>query len=102
MYITEYFTAEKIDMLDKDCMSLQNVLFHKDIGPFKRGDTFPLGNIGVSLREMALNLTMYPKPYELNQPNETIDHVIELPFKVLGINKNLSKLDELTKFLNNA
>lgn len=46
-YPNKYFTAKFIGLVDKDSAEYSDIIFLRDIGPFKAGDRYPEGYISI-------------------------------------------------------
>lgn len=65
-YPNKYFNAKFADLIDKDVACYADIVFLKDIGPYKVGDRFPTGYISVDLRNnrnkiiIEMNTELHP------------------------------------------
>jgi len=57
-YPNKYFSAQFSELFDKDVACYSDIIFLKDIGPYKAGDRFPSGYISVDLRRNKLRIEM--------------------------------------------
>jgi hypothetical protein len=57
-YSNKYFVAAKHDQSGRDTEWFGDIVFIKDIGPYKSGDKYPFGFISVDIGENKLHIEM--------------------------------------------
>lgn len=62
MYKNQFLDSGSYSLLDKDVICLDDVLFTKNIGCFKRGERYPVGYIVVNLTDNTYILQMNTDP----------------------------------------
>jgi hypothetical protein len=66
MLQNKYFTASSLELQDKDTLSLENIVFHTDIGPYKCGMTFNVGCMYTFLDHNECRMEMYTVDFRSN------------------------------------
>lgn len=81
-YPNKYFTAKFIDLVDKDSAEYSDVIFLRDIGPFKAGDRYPEGYISIIFTRINTFKLKFEMLSEMGNSKSCIKHTFNVNLNI--------------------